>query len=324
MEYIKTSEIKDLLESCWQVRDEVVPCLVGDPGIGKTQSVEEFARDKGADVVHIIASQILPNEVSGITMPVEKTHSMEVYDHARLASLKDGDILFFDELFEASPQVLSACLTLIQERRMMSGRKLPDVMIVAATNPLPTPSKVKLSVRQRFMFVGVDYEKDEWLTYMRERHGINVAMSILSCISTSDGSDPNYNVRTPRTMTKAALYVQANVRNITPLVRQFVESMVGETAANILIKSIQDMMTPERRAYRAIERVVQESGNDEAKNVMDEHNEFSQDVYTLANIYRQLSDIDPDIMEELAECLKDIEAGEEKTGEESEDICYTS
>ena len=86
-------------------------------------------------VVTIIASQILPNEVSGITMPVVEERSMEIFDHFRLSSLKNGDILFFDELLEADQMVLSACLTLIESRELMSGRLLPDVMIVGATNP---------------------------------------------------------------------------------------------------------------------------------------------------------------------------------------------
>lgn len=146
-------EMVSLLDSTWHARDIIVPCLIGPVGIGKTAAVDQHARNVGAGkVVTIIVSQILPNEVSGITMPVNESKSMEIFDHARLSSLEDGDILFFDELFEGAPHVLSACLTLIESRMLMSGKKLPDIQIIAATNPTVAPAAIKPSVRQRFMF----------------------------------------------------------------------------------------------------------------------------------------------------------------------------
>ena len=135
---MKTKEIYHLLEMIDKdgVRDQIVPCLMGCPGIGKTHEIERYAKDKGKKVVHIIASQILPSEVSGITMPDKEAGGMTVYDHVRLSSLEDGDILFFDELLQGQQQVLSACLTLIQERRLMSDRPLPDIMMPVRLNSL--------------------------------------------------------------------------------------------------------------------------------------------------------------------------------------------
>lgn len=203
-----TKDVPAFLESAWEMRREVVPCLLGEPGIGKTQMVYQFAEGKGAKVVEVIASQILPNEVSGITMPVDATHSMEVYDHARLSSLEDGDILFFDELLQASPQVLSACLTLIQERRMMSGRMLPDVMIVAAANPLPTPASIPMSIRQRFMFVKVGFDREQWLEHVGKRFHLVISSTGMPelCLGYGnaryDRSKSEWNELTPRTLTK--------------------------------------------------------------------------------------------------------------------------
>lgn len=101
------------VKSAWPARSFIVPCLEGPPGIGKTAAIKQAAeelKEQGATgkVVTIIASQILPNEVSGITMPVPEEKAMEIFDHYRLSSLRDGDILFFDELLEADQMVLSA------------------------------------------------------------------------------------------------------------------------------------------------------------------------------------------------------------------------
>lgn len=196
---ISTEDIPSILEAAYDMRSEIVLCLMGEPGIGKTQGIYEFARQKGVNVVEIIASQILPNEVSGITMPVNETHSMEVYDHARLSSLKDGDILFFDELLQAAPQTLAACLTLIQERRMMSGKMLPDVMIVAAANPVAALNTIPLSIRQRFQFISVKWDASRWAKYIKDTYGINVDSSLWKFVRLSGNT---WNVLTPRTMTK--------------------------------------------------------------------------------------------------------------------------
>lgn len=196
-------EIKEMLRLAYMRRDEIVLCLLGSPGIGKTQSVYEFAEEKGVKVVEIIASQILPNEVSGITMPVDATHSMEVYDHARLASLEDGDILFFDELLQANAQTLSACLTLIQERRMMSGRRLPDVMIVAAANEDCQPNRLPESIRQRFMFVRVPFNKQSYNRYIRKKYGFCIPGRVLDELAeNSTGKKNVWNVLTPRSLEK--------------------------------------------------------------------------------------------------------------------------
>lgn len=207
-EKILTSDIEELIEAADKRRDEVVLCLLGAPGIGKTEGIEAFAKRHDRNVVHIIASQILPTEVSGMTMPNQETHTMDVFDHARLGHLKDGDVLFFDELLKGQVQVLNACLTLIQERRMMSGRRLPDVLIVAAANPLASPQQLPLEVRQRFMFVEVEFDEDSWCEYMRGL-GIKRPQRLVDDLVTDHTSaKATWNVLTPRTMTKLMLWLK--------------------------------------------------------------------------------------------------------------------
>lgn len=194
-----SNRLQSILELADKRRDEIVPLFLGAPGIGKTQAVYEFAEKHNRKVVEIIASQILPSEVSGITMPDEKTGSMRVFDHARLSSLKDGDILFFDELWQADVHVLSACLTLIQERRMMSGKKLPDVLIVAAANPSVTPQMIPASIRQRFITINVEVDKYEFKKYIEDKYDIKLSSDILNRIVSDSDS---WNFVTPRVIEK--------------------------------------------------------------------------------------------------------------------------
>ena len=196
-------------------KQHIVCCLVGPAGIGKTAAVKEAASEMALEgratgkVVTIIASQILPNEVSGITMPVVENKSMEIFDHYRLSSLQDGDVLFFDELLEADQLVLSACLTLIESRELMSGRKLPDVQIVAATNPTIQPNMLKENIRQRFVWRKFDVDPEGTRQYIEKAYGFDVGKEIADKL-VSTGNE--YNILTPRSLTKMAGWM-ASARN---------------------------------------------------------------------------------------------------------------
>lgn len=207
------NEMVEFLDRVWDVRDCFVPCLMGPVGIGKTAAVNLHAEHVGAKVVTIIASQVLPSEVSGITMPDSDTKSMEIYDHYRLSSLQDGDILFFDELLEADQSVLSACLTLIESRQMMSGKKLPDIQIIAACNPTCEPCMVKESIRQRFMWMDCGGGFDSVFAYIKEQTGMafNSMQKVDLMRFMSSSVDRKWNFLTPRSLTKLCRLMESAV-----------------------------------------------------------------------------------------------------------------
>lgn len=195
----------DYLDSAYPARDQIVPCLIGPVGIGKTAAIKQHAKNVGAGkVVTIIASQILPNEVSGITMPDSETKAMEIYDHFRLSGMEDGDILFFDELLEADQIVLKACLTLIESRELMSGRKLPDVQIVAATNPSIKSTMLQENIRQRFVFREFGIDVDGCRDYIKKQYGVVVPNDVLAMIKSTGG---DYNILTQRSLTKMVAWM---------------------------------------------------------------------------------------------------------------------
>lgn len=230
-----TSEISCLMKAVDKRRGDIVPCLLGAPGIGKTEGIEEFARTHGRNVVHIIASQILPTEVSGMTMPNQETHSMDVFDHARLSHMRDGDILFLDELLKGQQQVLSACLTLVQERRLMSGHRLPDVIIVAAANPLASAKMLPEEIKQRFLFIDVEFDSKSWCDYMRER-GVPHPERLTSWLATEGGDGALWNTLTPRTATKLTLWYRDSGRD--PMVRRVIETEFSSSVFNAISNAL--------------------------------------------------------------------------------------
>lgn len=251
------SEATKLIEAADKLRGEIVLCLMGKPGIGKTESIERFAREHGRKVVHIIASQILPNEVSGMTMPNQESHTMDVFDHVRLGHMEDGDILFFDELLKGQTQVLNACLTLIQERRMMSGKKLPDILIVAAANPLATPAKLPPEIRQRFMFVDMEWYTEEWIGYMKGKGFMNgkslINMAALIEKSMADDWSRTWNILTPRTATKLCEWYREAVGNEQDkVVHSYIDDAYGPQVAKTVSEVVDIDMVNRQKAMDII------------------------------------------------------------------------
>lgn len=247
------NEMVDFIKSAWPARKYIVPCLEGPAGIGKTAAVKQAAAElKAGKVVTIIASQILPNEVSGITMPVVESKAMEIFDHFRLSSLEDGDILFFDELLEADQLVLSACLTLIESRELMSGRKLPDCMVVAATNPTIKPNMLKENIRQRFVWRKFGVDPLGCSEYIQKTCGFDPGSEIISkLVSTGE----EYNILTPRSLTKMCQWI-SDAKNdeeiwfIASNMNACWDTTIGTKLAEAYLKHAHDPVVQVRRAIR--------------------------------------------------------------------------
>ena len=303
-----------LIEAADKLRSEIVLCLMGQPGIGKTEAVERFAREHDRKVVHIIASQILPNEVSGMTMPNQETHTMDVFDHVRLGHMEDGDILFFDELLKGQTQVLNACLTLIQERRMMSGKKLPDILIVAAANPLATPAKLPLEIRQRFMFVDMEWSRVEWISYMQDKGFKNKrALEEMAEIieeSMSQDWSKHWNVLTPRSTTKLCeWYREAAESDSHKLVQRYIDDVYNKKVAQAVAKVADVEMVKRKKAMDVIVHTMAGKVSPDAydglmKDMKEDMDRYVEDMsfVSLNSIMNKLKEMDewPEIEKALA------------------------
>lgn len=252
------NDMVDFIKSAWPAKQFIVPCLVGPAGIGKTAAVKQAAKELGAGkVITIIASQILPNEVSGITMPVPETKAMEIFDHYRLSSLEDGDVLFFDELLEADQLVLSACLTLIESRELMSGRKLPDILIVAATNPTIKPNMLKENIRQRFVWRSFDVDPDGTREYIKQTCGFDIGTKLAHKL---EATGNEYNILTPRSLTKMATWMSKastieQAKEIGDMICSCWKNTLGADLYQAYANKLSD---PTTKAINAIKNLVDE------------------------------------------------------------------
>ena len=222
-----------LLDTSWLLRDEIVPCLVGPPGIGKTAAVELHAKNHNCGkVVKIVASRCVPSETVGMTMPDHANRSMDIYNSMQLSSLEDGDILFLDELLEADQFVLSTLLTVIESREMADGTPLPDIQIIAATNDTIPSDQLKDNIKERFMFMRFEIDKEQTKKYILEKTGMDMPRDILNMLT---GTSREYNFLTPRTLTKLCLWIDATPEDKVTDVSNTINQMFGTIVGTALL-----------------------------------------------------------------------------------------
>lgn len=184
------------------LRKRIVPLFIGNTGLGKTVIVNQFAKSKGVNVVPFITSQRNPFEISGLAMPDKEVKRMSYWDFDTLLEMKDGDILFFDEIFNGNPVTLNACLTILEDRLMISGKKLPKIMIVAAANyqgmvPL-TPQ-----IKERFVWYDVKFNPPMWIEFMQNKYQITKTIGNKLARIIKEEQFKTHNFDTPRSIDKA-------------------------------------------------------------------------------------------------------------------------
>lgn len=300
-----------LLDTAWLLRSEIVPCLVGPPGIGKTAAVKQHAEAHGCGkVVKIVASRCVPSETVGMTMPNHVNRSMEIYNSMQLSSLEDGDILFLDELLEADQFVLSTLLTVIESREMADGTPLPDIQIIAATNDTIPPEQLKPNIRQRFMFQRFSIDEDQTAEYIFSRTGIRVPSDVLHRMS-ERGSD--YNFLTPRSLTKLCLWIDAadgeQVQDVATTINNIYKSAIGTKLMAARKSRDEHAESPESQFRKALWDIVPDLAS--------ANNNFED--CTLTEIYEILQKL-PD-WDHVQQLLANIEV-HEKSEEDISDVDF--
>ena len=195
--------IKTYLDILDQHRDEMALALMSDPGLSKTSQCKQWCEEHGRHYFEFITSQRMPSEISGMAMPDTDTKRMKIYDFDYLLDMKDGDVLAFDEFTNGNIMTLNACLTLIQERNMMSGRKLPSILIVAMGNPQGKCDMLP-QTKQRFLWLNVRFDEEAWCEWVEKELNVVPTQKLIDIIKNTyrSGFDVrDYNYMTARTVT---------------------------------------------------------------------------------------------------------------------------
>ena len=161
---------------------------------------------------------------------------MSYYNFDKLENLKDGDILFFDELLNGNPVVLNACLTILEQRRFISGKSLPNIMIIAVANPQGM-APLTPQIKERFIWYRVKFDAPMWQEFMSLKYKMPKSISIKLCKLITGENFKASNFYTPRSMDKATNMIINEVPTpygdiVTPILSEIIENKL-DSAVNI-------------------------------------------------------------------------------------------
>lgn len=219
---MSSSEVRTLTSK--QVRSSLMRCFAvkrpafiwGPPGIGKSELVEQIAKDLDGVMFDLRLGQMEPTDIRGIPFYNKDSGTMDwaqpvdlpngeatiadaapilaaISDHVdsleQTTKLEDLPIviLFLDEMNSAPPSVLAAAYQLILNRRI-GKYKLPDnVVVVAAGNResdkgvtfrMPTP------LSNRFVHFEMKVDFESWLDWAVQN---NISQDVIGYIGFSKG-----------------------------------------------------------------------------------------------------------------------------------------
>ncbi len=159
------------LEERFLGRSEVIRCLlvsvlagehavlIGPPGTAKSALVRAFARLCDARYFEYLLTRFTePNEIFG---PVDIAAFREgSYRRRTDGMLPEAEVVFLDEVFKSNSAILNSLLTLLNERRFVSGGvalKCPLLTAIGASNEVPQDSDLAAIFDRFLLRVRADY-----------------------------------------------------------------------------------------------------------------------------------------------------------------------
>lgn len=103
----------------------------GQPGIGKSSIVEQFAADVGLERVSLLGSQLAPEDIIGVPQIVD---GRSVFCPPRMIAREEPYCLFLDELNACSQEVQKAFYSLILDRRIGEYHLPKGSIVIGAGN----------------------------------------------------------------------------------------------------------------------------------------------------------------------------------------------
>lgn len=162
---------------CIKAMGNDVPAMIwGEPGLGKTKTIDSEFKKSGYTMVHVLAGQSEPTDIQGIPFNFKDLYAKYLLpwwawlasdDKEVPAEFQGPLVLFFDDIVTAPEQTQAAFYKLIDEKHLGGGLKLrQNVRIIAAGNRVDDMSAVvdmPKALCNRFMHYYTKPDLDTWL-----------------------------------------------------------------------------------------------------------------------------------------------------------------
>ena len=214
-------------------------CLLGPPGIGKSDTVKKIAKDLGSLLKREVVLRIYipsrrnPNTTTGIPQISSDYAKWIPFEEFRFDDPEKFYVLFIDELPNAPPIIQSCLLGVILDRQLEQF-KIPDNVLIIAAGNLSIHSRASFDLIEPMpsrlaLFTLRPPTIEDWLVHSREDKVSNYIGAFLY-------QNPQLLFKeskgiidvTPRGWTRAGQFI---TDQSTDEIFQIVASFVGEAAA---------------------------------------------------------------------------------------------
>lgn len=137
----------------------------GQPGIGKSALVQEFATQVGLPCVSLLGSQLAPEDLIGVPQILDGTSR---FCPPRMIARDEPYCLFLDELNACSHEVQKAFYSLIHERRIAEYTLPEGSVVIGAGNRAQDSAIVKpmsSALLNRMVHVHLTVSHRDWLEW---------------------------------------------------------------------------------------------------------------------------------------------------------------
>jgi len=180
---ISTTQLKELLEHVFETNNQLqtqglrsTPILIwGKHGLGKTQSVMDFAKDKGWKIAYCAPAQFEEmGDLHGMPYifdPDPEVHGdqITIYSPPAWIPKEEGPgLLVLDDINRADDRMLRGVMQLLQNFELLSWKLPPKWHIVATANPDDGNYSVTTmddAMLTRMLHVTVEFDVKSWLRW---------------------------------------------------------------------------------------------------------------------------------------------------------------
>lgn len=143
----------------------------GQPGIGKSALVRDFAKAVGMECVTLLGTQLAPEDLIGVPQIVGGGDGARSrFVPPEMIARPGAYVLFLDELNGSAPEVQKAFYSLILDRRLGNYELHPDTVVLGAGNRAEDMAIVKAmssALVNRMLHVTLTSSPRDWLAWAR-------------------------------------------------------------------------------------------------------------------------------------------------------------
>jgi len=268
MNFKETTQFIDVIR---KTGSNLVPCLIGHTGIGKTELVEQYSAQRNMDCIVIHVAQLEPSDFIGLYkidedgrtancppnwLPYKNQSTAKKKENNKIALEQivkgeinpNGGILFLDEINRGHEDIRQSLYQLINKREIGTYALPHNYTIVAAANPSNSYETYEFdkALTNRFAWCKFQPDVDESFEYLTKKHGAN---PILDWLKTDkdllDLGDEDFEIDdmllSPRMTENAILLYNEITQENKTTKRKFLEALIQKEKVQAFLSFEEEM-----------------------------------------------------------------------------------